>query len=260
MKRILILTLALVLLLGLVATPVMAGKGDKKADCTTITHGEVCYSSSHYLAGQPIPTGYDVYGYSYNGHMFKGLYTNSYLGGYGFPPYESDDEAYYQRLIDEEYAESVEEAVSLMNSVWCWPYRDVKLSMKWNDAWISNKSCDGDLLLDRHYGYATYIGSGAWLTNHQSGTYEDGTRWNYFVKIVAVPADAYREIIIIKYDEEGPIYGPGPIWYTAGGTEIGPVIWGDFAIIQQVENDPVVGVHGLQYISPNNAGFGSYAP
>ena len=43
---------------------------------------------------------------------------------------------------------------------------------KWNDAWLSNKDCDGDGLLDRHYGLDSYRGSGAWLTNHQSGEYE----------------------------------------------------------------------------------------
>ena len=65
--------------------------------------------------------------------------------------------------------------------------------MKWNDAWLSNQDCDADGLLDRHNGFASYIGSGAWLTNHQSGEYEeDGTvcKWNYFTKIVAAPANA----------------------------------------------------------------------
>ena len=117
--------------------------------------------------------------------------------------------------------------------------------MKWNDAWISNTSCDSDALLDRHFGFPAYQGSGAWLTNHQSGVNDDGTKWNYFVKIVAAPADANKI---------------GGFWYTADGTEIGPVIWGEFAIILQVENDPSLGSHGVQYVSPNNAGFGSYAP
>jgi hypothetical protein len=68
------------------------------------------------------------------------------------------------------------------------------LMMKWNDAWLSNQDCDGDGKLDRHYGYPTYRGSGAWLTNHQSGTYVDTDgkteRWTHFMKIVAVPLDA----------------------------------------------------------------------
>src|SRR3989344_6966106 len=119
---------------------------------------------------------------------------------------------------------------SYRNASWCQPYKDIKLEMKWNDAWLSNQDCNGDNLLDRHFGYSSYIGSGAWLTNHQSGEYEDGTRLNYFVKIVAVPADAYED---------------SGIWYAADGTEIGESIWGEFAIIQQVSNDPSIGDHGL---------------
>jgi hypothetical protein len=120
--------------------------------------------------------------------------------------------------------------------------------MKWNDAWLSNKDCDGDGLLDRHYGYPSYIGSGAWLTNHMAGEYEaegQTCKWNYFVKIVAAPADAYKSV---------------GIWYTADGVEIGPVIWGEFAIIQEVSNDPCMGDHGILYNSEAPTGFGFYQP
>ena len=167
----------------------------KKTDCTTIQDGTLLTSD-----GRVITTGYDEWGYNYQAHIFNGGYCDSYR-----------------------------------DAAWCHPYRDVHLSMKWNDAWLSNKDCDGDGLLDRHYGFDSYIGSGAWLTNHQSGEYEEGgktCKWNYFVKIVAAPADA--EV------KDG-------FWYTADGTEIGPVIWGAFAIVQEVENDPCAGIHGLQY-------------
>ncbi len=121
--------------------------------------------------------------------------------------------------------------------------------MKWNDAWLSNQDADGDGLLDRHYGYSSYIGSGAWETNHQSGKYvgDDGKthNWTYFVKIVAVPAGA------------GKIAG---VWYTADGSEIGPDIWGEFAIIQELYNDAYAGSHGLLYHSPTSSGFGYYGP
>ena len=70
-------------------------------------------------------------------------------------------------------------------------------------------------------------------------------KWNYFTKIVAVPADA------VEVDD---------VWYAADGTEIGPEIWGAFATIQTVENDQGSGVHGLQYLSPYKAGFGAYFP
>ena len=205
--------------------------------CTTIQEGVLTYSAGHYLAGQPLMIGYDPYGYNYQAHMFKGSYANAYLGrpGAGFPPYEGDDVAYL--------AENPDAA-----NHWTWPYRNVQLTMKWNDAWLSNKDCDGDGLLDRYYGYDSYIGSGAWLTNHQWGEYEvDGKicKWEYFVKIVAAPADAYTD---------------NDTWYAADDTEIGPVIWGAFATIQSVYNDPCDGYHGVEYLSPAGPGFGKYFP
>jgi hypothetical protein len=120
--------------------------------------------------------------------------------------------------------------------------------MKWNDAWLSKKDCDGDGELDRHYGFSSYIGSGAWLTNHQSDTYidEGGNEcyWNYFVKIVAAPADATLR--------------PDGYWYAADGTMIGPVIWGQFITIQQVYNDPCEGLEGIEFLSPIGPGFGKF--
>ena len=186
---------------------VMAGKGGNKSDCTTIQDGTLLTSD-----GRVIVTGYDEWGYNYQAHMFNGYYCDAYR-----------------------------------DAEWCQPYKDIRLIMKWNDAWLSNKDCDGDGYLDRHYGFDSYIGSGAWLTNHQSGTYIDNDgkecQWIYFVKIVAVPADAY--------EEDGT-------WYTAEGEEIGPVIWGQFAIVQQVSNDPCAGEHGVQYLSPVGPGFGKF--
>jgi hypothetical protein len=209
--------------------------------CPKIQSGEIFYSAGHYLSDQPISVGYDPFGYNYQAHMFKGSYFNVYSGRDGLPPYEGDAEAYLA-------------ANPGAASHWAWPYRDVNLLMKWNDAWISNTDCgvdgdpesDPDGKLDRHWGFPTYIGSGAWETNHMWGEYEiDGKtcNWDYFVKIVAAPADGYSE---------------GGYWYAADGTEIGPAIWGAFAIIQQVENDPCAGIHGLQYVSPDHAGFGGW--
>jgi hypothetical protein len=155
--------------------------------------------------------GFDDWGYNYQGQMFLGGYCDAYR-----------------------------------DADWCQPYKDVKLSMKWNDAWLSNQDCDGDGLLDRHYGHDSYIGSGAWLTNHQSGSYTEFGQeynWNYFVKIVAVQNDATQN---------------GGIWYTTDGDEIGPVIWGEFAVIQEIYNDQGTGDHGVLYKSPVGPGFGKY--
>ncbi|MDP2335062.1 MAG: hypothetical protein Q8N05_01160 [Bacteroidota bacterium] len=190
-----------------------AGQNDlmlKKANitpCTTIQSGTLLDSD-----GATIKVGYDKWGYNYQAHMFNGGYCDVYR-----------------------------------DAAWCQDYKDVQVIMTWNDAWVSNKDCDGDGKLDRHLGFPSYKGSGAWLTNHQSGVYTDANgkecKWNYFVKIVAVPADATS------------VSG---IWYNSDGTEIGPSIWGAFAIIQEVYNDPCGGQHGLQYVSPDHAGLGGW--
>jgi hypothetical protein len=203
--------LVIILALGLTITfssQVMA-KGEKKEKCTTIQSGELLASDNSL-----IETGYDMWGYNYQAHMFNGYYCDAYR-----------------------------------DAEWCQPYKDDELMMKWNDAWLSNKDCDGDGKLDRYYGFDSYIGSGAWLTNHMSGEYEapDGRicKWNYFVKIVAAPADAYKD---------------GGIWYSADNDVIGPIIWGDFAVVQQVENDVCADIHGAQYVSPVGPGFGKFKP
>lgn len=132
--------------------------------------------------GETLSVGFDEFGYNYQAHLFNGVYSD------------------YDRAHGG-------------------PFSDVNLQMKWNDAWLSNKDCDKDNKLDRHYGSPSYIGSGAWLTNHDVGVNDDGSTWTYFVKIVAAPSDAVK------------VSG---VWYAADGTEIGPDIWGSFAVIQQV--------------------------
>ena len=176
-----------------------------KPDCTTIQSGNLVDSN-----GNTITVGFDEWGYNYQAKLFNGYY-----GNYSRPatPVTDGD----------------------------------KLSMKWNNAWLSNTDCDGDGKLDRHYGFTSYIGSGAWLTNHMSGEYLNDKgkkcKWTYFVKIVAVPADAYTD---------------GGLWYNVDGIEIGPIIWGSFAIIQEVENDKCAGIHGIQYSSPDHNGLGGW--
>lgn len=209
MKKLLVLCAALIML-AIPAVILAQGcpeceQGDK-ITCTSIQDGTLLTSG-----GSVITTGYDQWGYNYQGHMFNGFYCDAYR-----------------------------------NADWCQPYKDVSLIMKWNDAWLSNQDCNGDGKLDRHYGYPSYIGSGAWLTNHQSGSYDTNgvtCNWTYFVKIVAAPADATLA---------------GGIWYNARGVEIGPAIWGEFAVIQEVYNDPCEGFHGLQYLSPDHAGLGNW--
>ena len=174
--------------------------------CVTIQSGTLLNS-----AGDVIKPGPDQWGYNYQALMFNGDYCDSYR-----------------------------------NATWCQPHKGINLLMKWSEGWLSNKDCNGDGLLDRHNGFASYRGSGAWLTNHQSGEVEvDGkmTQWVYFVKIVAAPLDAFAL---------------GGNWYAADGTKIGPQIWGDFVIIQQISNDPSAGEHGVLFKSPAGPCFGLY--
>ena len=203
------------------------------AGAATLKDGVIQYSAGSYLAGQAIPLGVDPYGYNYQAHAFNGSYFNAYANGAGLPPYTGDDATYL--------AQNPTAA-----SHWAWPYRSDHLAMKWNDAWLSNKDQDEDGKLDRHYGLPSYIGSGAWENNHQSGEYEtvDGEfTWNYFVKIAAVPSDATAV---------------GGVWYDSSGTEIGSVIWGEFAVLQSVYNDTGTGDHGIEYRSPAGPGVGKY--
>jgi len=148
-------------------------------------------------AGNPITVGFDEYGYNYQAHMFNGFYDN------------------YSRPL---------ELVDSGN----------RLQMKWNDAWLSNKDCDGDGKLDRP---SPYIGSDAWLTNHEEGVDENGDHYTYFVKIIAVPTTATQN--------DG-------VWYNEEGIEIGPVIWGSFAIVQEVMSG-----EGAIYCSPTGPGLGA---
>ena len=105
MKRI-VLPVVLLVLMGSLAAP------SKAQECTTIQEGVLLDSG-----GGVIETGYDVWGYNYQAHMFNGGYCDAYR-----------------------------------DAAWCQPYRDIELIMKWNDAWLSNQDCDGDGLLDRHFG------------------------------------------------------------------------------------------------------------
>lgn len=220
--------LAILTLASLAASPAFAAK-----TCTTIQSGALKYQPTAYLAGQSLQTGFDAYGYNYQAHSYSGGYFNAYANGAGFPPYNGDDVAYLA-------------ANPAAAGYWAWPYRNDHVAMKWNDAWLSNMDCDGDGMLDRHLGFPSYIGSGAWETNHQSGEYTDAGvnySWNYFVKIVAVPSNATL------------VSG---MWINTSGTEIGPSIWSEFAEIQGVYNDTGSGDHGVYYHSPAGPGVGKY--
>lgn len=192
----------------------------------TIQDGILKYSAGHYLAGQLLKTGFDIFGYNYQAHEYGyDSYVNVYIGRDGLPPYDGND-AEYLALYPQ------------VATKWYWPYRNDQVAMKWNDAWLSNMDRDGDGKLDRHYGFVSYIGSGAWLTNHMRGVNLDGTKWTYFVKIIAAPSDATKS---------------GGIWYTSDDVEIGPEIWGSFVVIQEINSGTTP-----NYVSPSGPGLGKW--
>lgn len=122
---------------------------------------------------------------------------------------------------------------------------DVNLIMKWSDDWLSNLDCNGDNKLDRGLNAKTGVSTGVsmgWLTNHMEGDCEtaDGgsVHVTYFVKIV--------------YD--------GGAACAAGSASC---IWGVYAVIEEVGEDPTNGVclgqRGLNRSSlVNPAGLGFY--
>lgn len=154
--------------------------------CATIQDGTITDD-----VGVPLAPGFDAFGYNYQAHQFNGTYDG------------------VDRVLDGKYYGQTGDFV------------DDHFAMKWSEAWLSNKDCNGDNQLDRGAGTGGYpTTSEGWLTNHVAGDYDsdgDGTQdahYTYFAKIAWV--------------------GPG-----------GP-LWGQFDIIQEVFNDPTGGVHGLQ--------------
>jgi hypothetical protein len=135
-----------------------------------------------------VDPGFDEWGYNYQAHIFNGSYCN--------------------------YARSESFRKLCVSQGW----GDIHLIMKWNDALLSNKDRDGDGKLDRHWGHDSYIGSGAWLTNHQK---LNGKLVSY-VKIKAKPTEDFEcneiwgdfcIIIEVNYGQEPAEYvmpiGPG---------------------------------------------------
>ena len=155
--------------------------------------------------------GFDEWGYNYTAKIFNGMWCD-------YHPLYRPGGIYHGCYLPD--------------------LRAVTRRMKWNDAWLSKYDRDGDGSLDRHYGFESYIGSGAWTTNHMSEQYlgADGKMhtWVYFTKIVAKPTADYNCL-------------------ENGGYEI----WNDFCTILDVYNDPYGGANGVE-LKAANPGFGVY--
>jgi len=197
--------LLLVTMLGLAFAPItFAAPGGKYAGCTTIQGGTLYNSYGDMIYAQR-----DVWGYSYQGRNFNGAYCGAYH-----------------------------------DAPWCQLYVGTELEMKWDEMWLDNKDCNDDGILDRHRGFSSYRGSGAWLTNHMRGTNSDGTKWVYFVKIKAAPIDA--SIV------DG-------VWVdNSSGEGIGIPIWGEFMILLETENVSGPGAKENGRGRLYNGGFGRF--
>ena len=119
-------------------------------------------------------------------------------------------------------------------------FTDDSLIMKWSDDWLSNLDCNRDGKLDRGGAAGADVNlSKGWLTNQVEGDYigsdSDSHHYTYFVKIV---------------------FDGG----AACGTASNPAcIWGTFAVIEEVYNDPFGGFHGVDRSKlAKPAGFGFY--
>lgn len=196
----------------------LIGFASAQNKCATIQSGNIVGAD-----GAVLKTGYNTWGYNYQARIFNGMYCDAY-----------------------------------QNADWCQEYADINLIMKWNDAWLSNKDCDGDGKLDRHFGFLTYKDSGAWLTNHMS--------WPVELEVYTGEVDENEEPIMetitatatyfvkIKAVKTTDVLKNG-VYYTADGMEIGPAIWGEFAIIQEITEDPT-DPDAVNYVSPVGPGLG----
>lgn len=122
-------------------------------------------------------------------------------------------------------------------------YADDSLIMKWSDEWLSNLDCNSDNSLDRGLDAKSGLASGfskGWLTNQVEGDYLDADgdshHYTYFAKIVYV--------------------GPAPVGADPWASRR---IWGVYATIEEVYNDPFGGYHGVDRTRlAHPAGFGFY--
>lgn len=211
-----------IILIALLMVPGIA------VECTTIQDGVLEYPSGHYLEGQLLETGYDIYGFNYQAHIFKGQYLNYYLGAYGYPPYNGEEDYLSQNP----------------GASWLfWYYEGIDVLFKWNDADTSNKDCDGDGLLDEHY---MEKGSGAWWTEKWWIRDDEGKlETTYSAKYIVVPEDAYRCGYLDQW------------WCDSDGEQIGLYVYPYYALIKEDYKNYNSHSHWL-WRSPTSSGLGKF--
>lgn len=160
--------------------------GEKSTErCKSISDGLITDYN-----GEKISLGFDRWGYNYKDMIFQGKYCDA-----------------------------------VFNKPFCEPFRNVNITIKWNEQFLSNKDCDGDKKLDIHAGSTNYINTGAQVENFMQGKSlvgEEKVSWTYYVKIIAAPENAELN---------------GGIWYDSEGDVLGKEIWGQFIVLEEVASD-----------------------
>lgn len=196
-----------------------ASAAGSTATCASIAQGTVLYAPTSYLHGTVIKKGRNAYGYDYNRSSFEGNFFNSYANAAGLPPLKGNEADYLA-------------ANPTAANHWAWPYREVKVEMDWNDQWLSNKDCTGDGLLDRHYGFSSYIGSGAILFETETWPVMVGGKKAKARDELRVEALTSADVIIpsISYFGEQTVR-------RQDGTEL-PQLWAEFVVTCYKLRDP----------------------
>ena len=166
------------------------------AIAATIPSGEVTYWDdpiTHYLANEPVETGFDVFGWNFEARMAVG-----YIGNLVWAPWSGCAPCEGDRAVD------------------------VRMKFQWNEAYLSNR--DGDDLgthLDFHpfvdWGGANHDTSdGDWQGSGAVCSWEQSLEGAFLIQwtMAAAPADAWCIV--------GQPYGCDcAVWYDADGKEIG---------------------------------------
>lgn len=221
-------------------------KGSSK--CASVNDSQLYYKNGGYLNNQKISTGFNEFGYNYGSGSFNGNYYNFILvqSESPLPPFIDDEKTYLARN-------------SGATGEWSWQFRDVKLSVNWNESFLSSKDCNKDGFLDRASDSSgSYLGTDAWVTMHADGKYNssvDDTQEctiKDFVKLVAAPKTAYLNEDVAGY------FGEGVYFDSKGGQEIGPALWRDFIVVQSKTEDTCSEFGSTNYSSPLQKGLKSH--
>jgi hypothetical protein len=223
---------------GICLAMCLAAGGTAAAE--SIPAGDFVYPPGHYLEGQAVEPVFDIFGLNYQAKIgIASSHANMTMGFFGLPPWEGDDDAYFQRMVDEGLAETVADAQAMLAVMPEWYKRCWPVEFWWNEAWYSNAlDLNEDGCPDWHpfspVGAASgpydpafpgFQGSGAACEGHWTNlwTMDPGVPGlgTMHCTYAAVPLDAQRvELPAPVWQYSHKWYGPAP-----DGEEIGFAWW-----------------------------------